>query len=502
MTMKIIGKTSTTYFTFESSEKIRFGEYVIVKNIDDEDVLAIVKDVIAEEGKFICSAKVIGVLNGNRIMSNRSPIMPNGEVKLCSDEILSELFYVKDGLNVGHLLTRKNVRVYLDTNKLVSRHFAVLAVTGGGKSNTVAVLCKELGKKNASLIVLDPHGEYATLYHDEIEGKVKPIYPMINPALLTPEELADLLGIDRDDFDKRIYLEYAYHTIKQENPDITGLEFIEKLEDTLYEWSKLAEVGWEIKYYNPLKRKYDRRKADDQDFLALVSLYDIVGKFKLDFSLYIGDTDMMEVFEIGKINVVNLSGLEVNQMITIASFIAKHVLSKRVLYLKSLKDVHSPSDRIKRAAFHNLRMIEQHYRIVMKPLLLVVEEAHIFIPVNENNSASLWLGKIAREGRKFGIGLGLISQRPKQLHPDVLSQTNTKIILRIVEPEDQKYIQRSSEDLGEDLAKDLASLGIGEAVVVGTAISLPSIVKIDKFDGVYGGKDIDIVGEWTSLDVW
>ena len=48
----------------------------------------------------------------------------------------------------------------------------------------------------------------------------------------------------------------------------------------------------------------------------------------------------------------------------------------------------------------------------------------------------------------------------------------------------------------------MASLGIGEAVVVGTAISLPSIVKIDKFDGVYGGKDIDIVGEWTSLDVW
>jgi len=114
----------------------------------------------------------------------------------------------------------------------------------------------------------------------------------------------------------------------------------------------------------------------------------------------------------------------------------------------------------------------------------------------------LWLGKIAREGRKFGVGLGLISQRPKQLHPDVLSQTNTKIILRIVEPEDQKYIQRSSEDLGEDLAKDLASLSIGEAVVVGTAISLPSIVKIDKFDGMYGGKDIDIVGEWTSLDVW
>lgn len=112
------------------------------------------------------------------------------------------------------------------------------------------------------------------------------------------------------------------------------------------------------------------------------------------------------------------------------------------------------------------------------------------------------MGKIAREGRKFGVGLGLVSQRPKQLHPDVLSQTNTKIILKIVEPEDQKYIQRASEELGEDLVKDLASLGIGEAVIVGAAISLPSIVKIDKFDGVYGGKDINIVGEWMGLDDW
>lgn len=233
-----------------------------------------------------------------------------------------------------------------------------------------------------------------------------------------------------------------------------------------------------------------------------MSLIDTISKFKLDYALNIGDRDVIEEFEIGKINIVNLSGLEIPQMVTFVGFIAKHLLLKRITYLKSLKDVYSINEEIRRVAQSNLNIIESHYKVVTKPVLLIVEEAHIFIPVNEQNSASLWLGKIAREGRKFGVGLGLVSQRPKQLHPDVLSQTNTKIILKIVEPEDQKYIQRASEELGEDLVKDLASLGIGEAVIVGAAISLPSIVKIDKFDGVYGGKDINIVGEWMGLDDW
>ncbi|NPA62608.1 MAG: ATP-binding protein [Methanococci archaeon] len=499
--MKIVGKASIRDFTFETSKKIKFGEYVIVKNIDDEDVLSVVKNVYLVDGKFICDAKVIGVLKDKKISVNKSPISSSSDVELCSDEILSEIFYTPNGLNIGSILSRENIRVYLDTNKLVSRHFAILAVTGGGKSNTVAVLCKEFGRKNASLVVLDPHGEYSTLYHEDLEKKTKVILPTINPSKLTPEELADLIGLSKDEEinKKRIFLEYAYYTIKKESPESKGMDFIEKLGELIYEWVKLAEVGWEIKYYHPLKRKYDMRKTGEDDFINMVSLYDRINKFKDAFSLNIGDKDMIEELEIGKINIINLSGLEIPQMTTLVGYIAKNVLSKRILYIKSLRDLNSPNEMIKRNAMQNLKEIELHYRIATKPVVMVVEEAHIFIPINEKTPASLWLGKIAREGRKFGVGLGLVSQRPKQLDPNVLSQTNTKIVLRIVEPEDQKYIQRASEDLGEDLVKDLASLGIGEAVIVGAAISLPSIVKIDRFDGIYGGKDIDIVREWMGL---
>ncbi|CAB3288265.1 putative DNA double-strand break repair helicase HerA [Methanocaldococcus lauensis] len=501
--MKVIGKTSTNYFKFESLENVRLWEYVITKNTDNKEVLGIVKNVTAENGKYICEAKVIGVLSDNKILMNRYPIKPDENVKFCEDTILNNIFYVKNGISIGHLLTRENVRVYLDTNSLVSRHFAILSVTGGGKSNTVSVLCRELGKKNASIIIFDTHGEYTTLYHEDLEGKVKVIVPKMNPSMLSPDELSDLIGIDKNDFEKRIYLEYAYYTIKNDFPNIEGLEFIEKLENLLYEWSKSAEVGWDIKYYNPLMRKYERRKVGEQDFINIISLYNIVGKFMIDFSLYIGDRDIIEEFDIGKINVVNLSGLEIHQMRTIVGYIAKHILSKRTLYLKSLKERNIPNERIRMTALSNLEIIDKHYKIVKKPVLIILEEAHVFIPINEKTESSLWLGKIAKEGRKFGVGLGLISQRPKELDPNILSQTNTKIILRIIEPEDQKYIQRASEELGEDLAKDLASLCIGEALIVGTAINLPSVVKIDKFDGIYGGKDIDIVGEWMNIsDEW
>ncbi|TDA25366.1 MAG: ATP-binding protein, partial [Archaeoglobi archaeon] len=99
-------------------------------------------------------------------------------------------------------------------------------------------------------------------------------------------------------------------------------------------------------------------------------------------------------------------------------------------------------------------------------------------------------------GRKFGIGIGIVSQRPKKISDDILSQCNTKIILRIIEPSDQKYIQQASEQISEDLLTDISSLGVGEAIIVGPAVKIPVAVKIRKFRGSYGGRDVDVVSEW------
>ncbi|RLF09649.1 MAG: ATP-binding protein, partial [Thermoprotei archaeon] len=119
-------------------------------------------------------------------------------------------------------------------------------------------------------------------------------------------------------------------------------------------------------------------------------------------------------------------------------------------------------------------------------------------PKDRQTLSKYWIGRIAREGRKFGVGMCLVSQRPKALDPDSLSQTNNKIILRLVEPSDLKYVQQASELLSEDLLQQLPSLNVGEAVVLGLMVKVPALVRIDGFAGHKGGGDPDIVSEWRG----
>jgi hypothetical protein len=134
------------------------------------------------------------------------------------------------------------------------------------------------------------------------------------------------------------------------------------------------------------------------------------------------------------------------------------------------------------------------------PVLIVVEEAHNFVPSKQTASSSRILTKIASEGRKFGVGLCIISQRPGKVDSDALSQCNSMIILRIVNPHDQKQIELSAEAMSRDLMDELPGLNVGEAIIFGPAINLPGLVKVDKYEGTLGGEDLDIVSLWSEAD--
>ena len=132
------------------------------------------------------------------------------------------------------------------------------------------------------------------------------------------------------------------------------------------------------------------------------------------------------------------------------------------------------------------------------PLFFVVEEAHILAPQNRSSNSKYWITRIAREGRKFGLGLCLVSQSPKSVDAETLSQANNMIILRLVEPKDQKHVQTASESLSEDLVKQLPSLNIGEALVLGLMTKVPTLVKINEFKGRQRGGDLDIIEQWKT----
>ena len=127
------------------------------------------------------------------------------------------------------------------------------------------------------------------------------------------------------------------------------------------------------------------------------------------------------------------------------------------------------------------------------PVFAVVEEAHTFVPPEIRTYSETIIRRIAQEGRKFGVFLLLISQRPGRIHPDSLSQCNSQIVLKITNPRDQTAIEQSSERLSADLINDLPGLNVGEAVCVGDITRTPVMIKVRPRITREGGADIDVV---------
>jgi DNA helicase HerA-like ATPase len=132
------------------------------------------------------------------------------------------------------------------------------------------------------------------------------------------------------------------------------------------------------------------------------------------------------------------------------------------------------------------------------PVICAIEEAHVFLPNNKDTDAKYIASKIAREGRKFGVSLIIVSQRPRRLDQDVLSQMGSLAILRLTNPDDQRYINEASEVLSKELLEYLPSLNVGEAILVGQWVNVPSIVKIEEVREKRVGGDISAVEQWRS----
>ncbi|ASI99140.1 DNA double-strand break repair helicase HerA [Thermococcus celer] len=470
---------------------------------------------ISENEALIVTVHVLGrvELKGERaeVVPSRVPV-PNGNgVYRASSELLRAIYYGGDGfIEVGTLLLRDDVPIYLDADELVSRHFAVLAVTGAGKSNTVSVmLWKMIEDLRGTAIVLDPHGDYMRLSLPNTKtGYVNIIKARIQPETMDGEELADLMEIGSNATIQRSYLLRAWDTVLHENPGLGGREVIKAVLDTLQNW--VSNAGGS--YWDPHANKYrdlGEIKANERETITRLTMK--ISRFLRNYGHLLSSEDIVASIEPGKVNVIDLGPLDEGQMKLVAAKLLEKVFETRMDYEKASKrleylkrrygaKISAVSDERKELEKF-LKSVEASYPALSEPVLVVVEEAHIFAPQGEKKGTVRILSRIAREGRKFGVGLGLVSQRPSRLSEDVLSQTNTKVIMRIVNPKDQDYVLKASEQLSGELMSDIAGLGKGEAVIVGQAISLPALVKIHNFKelgGDYGGEDIGVVRRWRE----
>ncbi len=473
---RCIGEALPTRVEFVSKKMPKVGEYVILEydgkkvlgmiealvrgspsitdDIFDPKVVEKIKEIEGDEYYIKGFIKILGDIENLKIP--RTPPTPGTEVKKADPEILKKIFG-ESGVKLGNLITQEDVPVFIDANKIVNRHLSILALTGAGKSNAVAVIVNGLLKYNGTVLIFDMHSEYVDANFPNGEKNI--IETKISPLNLSISEAAGLANIWSDAYIQYRYFRMAYQKAEKEFRKRGGLMSLEGFFDAMQkELDNLLEN--------------ESYKSDKNRIVAVKNKLDDMLEYRASiFDMKV--SDIIDRISYGKVNIIDLGLIDEDGADVIVSHCLRKILEERKNYRRKGEGLKTP-------------------------IFIVLEEAHILAPANRSTLSKYYISRIAREGRKFGVGLCLVSQRPKALDADALSQVNNMIILKLVEPGDQRHVQAASEALSNELMEHLPSLNVGEAIVLGPMVKIPALVKIDKFLGKLMGKDPDVLKEWKE----
>lgn len=397
-------------------------------------------------------------------------------------------------IDLATLANHPNVNVAVDGHVTVTRHLAILAMTGAGKSVTARRIIEELAKKNYPIVIFDPQGDYTGLADvSELKEKVKRYYaqfPIFDEDSDTVAKIVSTLGYELSETQlglfgdvfqaaKKFYEDDASRREKEKwlsrrlgNPNIENYG----IKQDMWLIANIARAGeLAVRDARDKKNDADVRKLEEWGWTQIHSYNgrdanSLQGIAKRAYSAAKVlqrmqetnrrvaqhaeplPTDRTELVKYGQISVISLAGYSGDFQATIYSLIAEDIFEKKVQNALKL------------------------------PVLFVLEEAHNFVPASANTSAEarsiVTTKQIAQEGRKFGVGLVLISQRPSRLDETTLAMCNSYIIMRMMNPADQNFVRKVIESLGEDDAKLLPDLDVGEAILSGQFVNFPVLVKI------------------------
>lgn len=471
-----VGETSLSEVNFISDKMPKVGEYVTIEydgkkvlgmienlirgndalNVDINDFKAIrkISQIGAEDNYIRGKVKILGDVNDN-LKLPRTPVLPGTEIKLADRDTLNEIFKVNNPIKLGCLVNQSDVDVNVEANPILSRHLAILAMTGAGKSNTVSVLINEMLSYFVPVFVFDMHGEYVGANFPN--GEVNVIKPKINPVYMSFHEIKRLVNIPSNGYIQERHFRRAFKTAK------------EMVRSGTAHTNNFLQIIYDILLSDSQEEGSDKQIVD-----VMNKIDDSMDKYANIFDNNIGN--ILTNIKIGHVNVLDLSQSDES----IANVLVSHIMRNALQMRKNA--VHGKDERA-----------------LDFPVFFILEEAHILAPNKRDSDSKRWIQRVAREGRKFGLGLCLVSQSPKTVDHDALSQMNNMIILRLVEPEDQRHVQSASESLSQDLVNQLPSLNVGEAVVLGLMSKVPTLVKIDEFKGRLHGDDMDIVSYFADI---
>lgn len=473
----IYGDTTSTSFNFASNRQVNRLDYVYVIH-EGRKVLAqvrevrrisklsfekvFVEDTREEEEKISAAADVIGYNGRNGLCVPRTPFKQGDDVYKADEEIVRDVLGLgKKGAYIG-LLKDMNIKVYLDINTLLQKHVSVLAKSGSGKSYAMGVIVEELIDHGVPVVVIDPHGEYSSMIHPNLDEKeiemmkrfdVKPKGYGSNIVQYSPGNDANRESIPlRLD---EINLELG-DLMDVMSSKVTGVQ-----KGILYQAIKEVRERKRIYLLEDIIDELKRAKSSAKwNLIPQLEELNDMGLFSAD------PTPIDELVCRGKCSIINFRGIPPH----IQDVVVSHLLTK---------------------------LFEERKKNSIPPFMVVIEESHRYCPERGQGGAisSEIIRTVASEGRKFGMGLAIVSQRPARVEKNVVSQCNTQIILKTTNPNDVKAIVASVEGLTAGAADEIQRLPIGMAIVSGIPINAPLFVEIRVRKSSHGGKAAKVVDE-------
>lgn len=460
----------------------------------------------------------------------------NDEVHLVVETDLQQIYGKKDvgSIEIGKHSSSSNLSVYVDLRKLVLRHSAILGSTGSGKSNTTVSILKSVlnDYKSSRVVLVDPHGEYSSAFPDaqvlKINDTKNPLY--IPFWLMNFDELAFfLVGATPKDEQTPQYRKLRELIVERKRKNHNKLKAgmvdidlitadspipfnVRELWHHMYWWLNAS-----FNESSPEKQTTATACIEDAgDYEKLIppkfTAYAIGAaapyKSKNHQELYPYEKKLISRLRDSRYDFLFHPGeyKDENSKLDLHDLLNSWIGSDKQLTILDLNGV--PPEVLDITVGLITRFIYdsmfwgrgEPYTGKSRPILLAYEEAHSYLNKRESNSyAKIAVEQIFKEGRKFGVGAMVISQRPSEISETILAQVGTYIALRLTNSSDQSIVKSSAPDNLISLIDLLPSLRTGEAIVVGEAIKIPSRVRIKLESPRPTSEDPKLVEGWGKV---
>lgn len=523
----------------------------VIRNIKGSNTLNDLKDI---SWQFLIECQAVGTLLEGTTFERGSTLLPvpTEPAYIADQETLSKLFARSEHFDfpLGRLSMNKAIQLNVSGNRLFSKHLAVVGSTGSGKSCAVAKILqdavgiskganKNQGKQNNShVIVLDIHDEYEaafqlpstqeftinkldidclklpywlmnseeleSLFIESSEGNYRNQVSQFKQAVILNKEKYNP-SIKEVTYDLPVYFSMleVRNYIENMNTEIIGRlpdENCPKLSDGSLVHDRADHYFTEVCSFatastakadkatnGPFNGEFNRFVSRLDTKLSDKRLQFLLNAKKENGSPYQTD-DFQTIIRqfLGYLNRANISIVDL-------SGIPFEVLSITVSLLSRL---------VFDFCFHYSKLRHATNDLNDIPVMIVCEEAHNYIPHNNDSSyraSRKSLERIAKEGRKYGLSLMVVSQRPSEVSETIFAQCSNFVALRLTNTTDQAYVRRLFPDNSNAMTDILPTLGPGECILVGDAVLIPAIVQLELPDPEPHSKSVNVHDEWQNL---